>query len=330
MSLVLELFVCGLAGFVLLLNGLFFLVEKFRNKKVSVRPAESIVVITGCDSGFGEMTSRRLAELGYQVVSACLTDEGVKRLKDTVAVSVKCDVTKEEDVAALALETEKFATSSGCRVWGVVNNAGIGDGGNLDWTELRVWRRVMEVNFFAVVSVTRAFLSQLKKTPESRVINVSSMAGLTGSAALGAYCASKHAVEGMAKCVRQELAHWSIHVSNINPAFMRTPILTNGPEAAKRVFEAAPASITSEYTTDWIAGQLDLMNKTSEDPVLVVDAIVAALTDSHPPMWYFPGRAAQVLRIIPTMCSGVVDAMGLLSVHATARPTAEAMKKYRS
>ena len=50
---------------------------------------------------------------------------------------------------------------------------------------------------------------------------MSSLAGIGGSPALGAYCASKHAVEGMAKCARQELSHWDIHVSNINPGFMR-------------------------------------------------------------------------------------------------------------
>ena len=53
------------------------------------------------------------------------------------------------------------------------------------------------------------------------VVNVSSLAGISGSPALGAYCASKHAVEGMSKCVREELAHWSIHMSNVNPGFMR-------------------------------------------------------------------------------------------------------------
>ena len=45
---------------------------------------------------------------------------------------------------------------------------GIGDGGNLDWTEMSIWRRVMEVNFFAVVGVTKSMLPLLKKTPDSR------------------------------------------------------------------------------------------------------------------------------------------------------------------
>lgn len=55
-----------------------------RNKTVSHHPAENVVVITGCDSGFGELTSRALAKRGYKVVSACLTDDGMQRLKDVV------------------------------------------------------------------------------------------------------------------------------------------------------------------------------------------------------------------------------------------------------
>jgi NAD(P)-dependent dehydrogenase (short-subunit alcohol dehydrogenase family) len=187
----------------------------------------------------------------------------------------------------------------------------------------------MEVNFFAVVAVTKAFLPLLRRTPESRVVNVSSLAGITGSPALGPYCASKHAVEGMTKCVREELSHWSIHMSNINPGFMRTPILTNGTAAARRSFEAAPQDITSEYTTEWMEGQMETMNKLSEDPVLVVNAIIAALTDTHPPLWYFPGKAAAIMRIGPLMCSGLIDMLRVFTSQTCAKPTPEAIKKYR-
>jgi len=262
--MLLEIFVCGLVGFILFLNVLSYLWERFRNQKVNRRPAETIVVITGCDSGFGEMTSRELSRRGYKVIAACLTDEGMDRLKNVVAVVTKCDVMKESAIEALAATTEKYAASSGCAVWGVVNNAGIADGGNLDWTEMNVWRRVMEVNFFAVVAVTKSMLHLLKKTTGSRVVNVSSVAGITGGPALGAYCASKHAVEGMAKCAREELAYWGISMSNINPGFMRTPIILNGSAAAKRSLDAAPADITSEYSTDWMEEQLKTMNSLAE------------------------------------------------------------------
>jgi NAD(P)-dependent dehydrogenase (short-subunit alcohol dehydrogenase family) len=54
------------------------------------------------------------------------------------------------------------------KLWAVINNAGVGDGGALDWTDMSVWRRVMEINFFGVVGVTKAMLPLLKRNPESR------------------------------------------------------------------------------------------------------------------------------------------------------------------
>ena len=88
MSLLMEIVACGLSCFILFLNLLCFIYDKFRHKKVSLHPAENIVVITGCDSGFGEMTSRALARLGYKVISGCLTDDGIQRLNGVVSVAV--------------------------------------------------------------------------------------------------------------------------------------------------------------------------------------------------------------------------------------------------
>ena len=82
------------------------------------------VVITGCDSGFGEATSIHLANLGFKVISACYSKEGAARLEGTVAKAVVCDVTKEEDIANLVEVTNKFLTTKKIKLWGLVCNAG--------------------------------------------------------------------------------------------------------------------------------------------------------------------------------------------------------------
>jgi NAD(P)-dependent dehydrogenase (short-subunit alcohol dehydrogenase family) len=87
---------------------------------------------------------------------------------------------------------------------------GIGLGGYMDWLPLRVYRQVLEVNFFGIVAITQAFLQHLKKTRGSRVINLSSMAGLFGGPGFGPYSASKHAVEGLAKSLKEELRPWGV------------------------------------------------------------------------------------------------------------------------
>ena len=135
--------------------------------------------------------------------------------------AVICDITKPKEVVNLVEETEKICQEHNAKLWAVINNAGIAIGGPLDWIDLDIYRRVMEVNFFGHVNITKHMLPLLKQTKHSRVINLSSIAGQGCSANLSAYGASKHAMEGFMKSARHELAPWNIHVSNINPGFMR-------------------------------------------------------------------------------------------------------------
>ena len=123
---------------------------------------------TGCDSGFGELLSKRLSQKGFRVISGCLTANGIQNLENIVTKAVLCDVTKEKDLQQLAKDIEKISQQANSRVWAVINNAGIADGGALDWTEVKIWKKVMEVNFFAVVGMIRTMLPFLKRTPGSR------------------------------------------------------------------------------------------------------------------------------------------------------------------
>jgi len=157
-------------------------------RKVNIVPGQNIIVITGCDSGFGLMTSKKLSAMGYLVVAACLQDKSVEALKGVVALPIQCDITKDADVQRLLQKTKELAAAKNARVWAVVNNAGIGNSGNVDLVSSKACRLVMEVNFFALFEVTRAFLPLLKLTKNSRIINISSAAGFTGSYQLGVYC----------------------------------------------------------------------------------------------------------------------------------------------
>lgn len=146
-----------------------------------------VVVITGCDSGFGAMTAEDLQRDGFRVVAACLTDKGVDSIRNKVTLAVRCDVTSDADIESLRKSVEALLLDNAWTLWAIINNAGIGLSGYLDWTSMSVFRRVMEVNYFAVVAVSKAFLPLLKKSRGSRIINIGSMAGHTGAPSLSAY-----------------------------------------------------------------------------------------------------------------------------------------------
>jgi NAD(P)-dependent dehydrogenase (short-subunit alcohol dehydrogenase family) len=151
-------------------------------------PENRLVVITGCDSGFGLMTTQKLLKQKYFVVPLCLTEKGVKELDEfcksngfTRCLPLLCDVTKEEDVKkAYDRVEELMKEKKGLKMWALINNAGIAPGGFLDWLSMDAFRRTMEVNYFAIVLMTKTFLELMKRSKYSRIINISSMAGHTG------------------------------------------------------------------------------------------------------------------------------------------------------
>jgi dehydrogenase/reductase SDR family protein 9 len=122
-----------------------------------LKPAQSVVLITGCDTGFGLLATSQLSKAGYKVIAACLTTEGCATIDEiSGAVSVLCDVTKESDIRNLALTAETMlAGDDQLRLWAVINNAGIAPLGYVDWMAMESVRRVMEVNYFGLVSVTK-------------------------------------------------------------------------------------------------------------------------------------------------------------------------------
>jgi NADP-dependent 3-hydroxy acid dehydrogenase YdfG len=124
--------------------------------KASVDPRRSIVVITGCDSGFGQLTVNLLQPLGYIIVATCLTKGGMKQYKDMENVyPVQFDITKDVNIEALKKVVEKLASKgSGLKLWALVNNAGIAPIGHFDILKSTTYRQVMDINYFGIINLT--------------------------------------------------------------------------------------------------------------------------------------------------------------------------------
>ena len=86
-------------------------------------------------------------------------------------------------------------------------------------------RKVMDVNFFGHVAMTKKFLPLLVAKRDSRVVNICSVAGYLTKPGMSSYSASKYALESFSDCLRREMAVWGLRVSIIEPGFMRTAIV---------------------------------------------------------------------------------------------------------
>lgn len=188
------------------------------------------VVVTGSSTGIGWGAVKVLAAKGFHVFGSVRKPADGERLKKEFGTSFTplfFDVTDEAAVRAGA-ETVKKALGN-VTLNGLVNNAGIAIGGPLLHQPFKDFRAQIDVNLNGAFIATQAFLPQLGadrtlKGKPGRIVNISSMGGRIGTPFLGAYCASKHGLEGFSESLRRELMIYGIGVTIIGPGAVATPI----------------------------------------------------------------------------------------------------------
>lgn len=187
-------------------------------------------VVTGASTGIGRAIAQSLAGAGFLVFAGVRKAADGERLTEALGariVPLTLDVTDPKTLAQGAEAVR--ARLGGVRLAGLVCNAGINHSGPALLQPLEEWRAVFEVNLFGVVSTVQAFGPLLgaepaMSGPPGRIVMISSLGGELGSPFLGAYVASKHALEGLAKTVRLELALYGVDVIVIGPGAVATPI----------------------------------------------------------------------------------------------------------
>ena len=169
------------------------------------------------------------------MVATVFTDEGEKSLQQYATgiqasarvVTTRTDITDDQSVSDLQrFVSEYLKKNPQKQLVGLVNNAGIALSGPLEAQPISQFRRQIEVNLFGHVHVAQK-LTRFLRDSQGRLINVTSMAGRAAAKGMGAYAASKFALEAVSDVQRLELARWGISVSAIEPGFMRTPLVTN-------------------------------------------------------------------------------------------------------
>src|SRR5205807_4302812 len=201
-------------------------------------PLVNTYLVTGTSTGIGRACAVHLAGLGHHVYAGVRRVEDVDELR---AVSperitpVILDVTDAGHVESVA----KRLTEEVEGLDGLVNNAGIGRGGPLEFLDLDEWREQLEVNFIGQVAVTKALLPLIRRSG-GRVVFVGSILGKVAMPMLGPYNASKFALEGMAEALRHDLSPWGIRVCIVEPGTIRTPMLEKARETADRLERVLP------------------------------------------------------------------------------------------
>jgi NAD(P)-dependent dehydrogenase (short-subunit alcohol dehydrogenase family) len=241
------------------------------------------VVVTGASTGIGQATVLYLLRLGFRVFG------GVRRDSDALPFQafphfhpLIFDVTDPAVVEAAVAQVSSML--GGSTLTGLVNNAGIAVAGPVLHLALEDFRRQIDVNLTGVFVVTKAFLPLLGcgRTTGSpgRIVNISSVSGQIGWPMLGAYCASKHGLEGLSESLRRELAPFGIEVSIVGPGVVKTPIWRKSEDLSR--FVGTP------YESP-LARLRELMNESERrgmEPEQVAGVIHRALTERCPKARY--------------------------------------------
>ncbi len=236
---------------------------------------DKVWFVTGCSAGFGNAIARDVLARGGRVVAAA-RDPGSLEALAAIAPervhAVRLDVTRPEEIAsALASAIQRFG-----QIDVLVNNAGFSIIGALEETEDAELRATLETMFFGAVALARAVVPHLRQRRSGAIVQITSMGGLTTAPGFGAYCAAKHALEGLSECLAAELAPFGVKVLIVEPGAFRTRLFG---AAFRALPELAHYSSTVGAIRAWVAAS---DGKQAGDPAKAARAIVDAIEAGAP------------------------------------------------
>jgi NAD(P)-dependent dehydrogenase (short-subunit alcohol dehydrogenase family) len=241
------------------------------------QPSDPIWFVTGCSSGFGRELAQLLASRGARAVVTARSPEALHGLAagaDGRILTLALDVARQDQIdAAVTAALDAFG-----RIDVLVNNAGYGYRSTIEDGKDAEIRSMFETNVFGLFALTRAVLPGMRQQRRGHVINISSIAGLNGSAGTGYYAATKFAVEGFSDALRHEVGPLGIKVTCVEPGPFRT-------DFAGRSIRRTPVAHPADYriVVERFRGMDQSSGRQAGDPAKAAQAILeVALSDNAP------------------------------------------------
>ncbi|XP_044044385.1 D-beta-hydroxybutyrate dehydrogenase, mitochondrial [Siniperca chuatsi] len=279
------------------------------------------VLITGCDSGFGHQLARCLDHKGFVVFAGCLSPEGagaqsLARQSSSNLKILKLDVTSDEEVQLAKKMVQENLPKKG--LWAIVNNAGISDWAEIEWSTVEDFRNMVDINLFGCIRTSIAFLP-LVRAAKGRMVYVSSIFAFFNCLNMGAYSVSKRGLEAFADCLRVEMASFGVKVSIIQPGnfSQATNILKMKTgfnvwekldDERKQIFNRQYIELANEYFTSTCRSGF----KNSD---LVINAMLHAVTSAQPKHRYLLVSVMDMFffKLFPFLPTVLTDAVFSLS-----------------
>lgn len=283
-------------------------------------PVARTVLVTGCSSGIGLATARVLHGRGWRVFAGARKPADLDMLRGHGLDAVCLDVAQSASVREAAAAV---MSATGGTLGALVNNAGFGQPGAIEDLDREALRYQFEVNVFGLQELTRACMPAFRRQGHGRIVNISSVLGRVVLPFMGAYCASKYAVEALSDALRVELVDTGIAVSLVEPG----PIITEFRNTAMAQVRDHVDTTRSTFGP-LFARELERRRNRVKQPGLinkppeaVAAKIVHALESAHPRRRYcvtLPAHAGAWLRRLAP--DAVLDAVLVRRVRRAQPP----------
>jgi NAD(P)-dependent dehydrogenase (short-subunit alcohol dehydrogenase family) len=261
------------------------------------------IVVTGVSTGIGWGITKILIKNGFRVFGSVRKSEDAQRLANEFGeafIPLIFDITDEAGVKSAAREV--YERLHGETLFGLVNNAGVAIPAPLMHQPIADFRKQMEVNLIGQMIVTQAFVPLLgadrsRTGMPGRIVNISSQGGISGFPFLGAYAASKHALEGFSESLRRELMLYGIDVIIVGPGAVATPIWDKADEVDLSPYAGTDYFKPAEGFRKYIVED----GKKGYPPEKVGEVVMEALTAAKPRVRYAVVPGNPIRRIIQQM-----------------------------
>jgi NAD(P)-dependent dehydrogenase (short-subunit alcohol dehydrogenase family) len=252
------------------------------------------VLITGASSGIGRATAIHLADAGFRVFAGDPPGGAAADFEAREVEEVALDVTDADSVAAAAERVSSAVGSAGLQ--GVVNNAGIGTMGPLEYLSIDQVRRIFDVNVFGALAVTQALLPAIREG-SGRIVMIASVVAHLPLPFGSPVSASKAALESFSDSLRRELHSWEIPVVQVEPGSIHTPAVAKLKGDVAAALDALPAEAQDRYRAPIEALMTKQMGRedAGSEPAVVAEAVERALTAKRPKHRYPVGADAHLM-----------------------------------
>ena len=272
------------------------------------------VLVTGASSGIGRACVLRLVREGFRVFA------GVRKPADRGVLAgphihpVVLDVTDRDAIEKAVGAVKNESADEG--LFGLVNNAGIGEAGPIEYIPLQDVKHQFEVNVFGQIAVTQAFLPLIRQAG-GRIVNIGSVGGRITMPFGGILCGSKSAFASLTEALRLELRPWGIYVCLIEPAMISTPAVDKTSAEGRKLLATLPPEGARQYST-MFRDFMDLAmrrEKEGSPPDVVASVVLRALTDRAPKTRYPVGKNAMLLTRLARLPDALLDRLRLRMFH---------------